>query len=743
MGHSYRTRIKSVKDYLRGGTLGEVASKYNVHRVTLSRWLKWYKEEYKKESKPYNRPWNRTSKEVEEMVAFLKENNPSLTARKAKEILKKKGSYLSKSSIINIWERYNIYKRPVECTFSSLGKSNPESKCAVEYAMSLLKDKRDENTLRDVGKILSDLPSYPFEHKYFLKEIPEKYLSLRRKLDRLNAIFQEIPKPRYLKKIRKIRKKLENKGYLYSSIIAGISEMLALEWMRAPKQELKLYSILEKRKGSLRDPGLNFALTFFAATAHAELLQMKKAKECSKKCRALLRSVPHLLFFELYGFLMTYIGDFKSALQFHKKTLEKVSNKDERKGLSLRIAHNYVEGGNYKEALKIIDGLRIRAEEKVYLFFYNLVSAHLNIGLGKFDNSLSFIQKVLEKAESHQFHNYLYASTLCLASMARALGRKKEAKRALKKYLPLFDKYNANKEALILRFLLEEQREEKSPVGYPHFQVLFLLKKTYESGNIKYYKKALKVAERKGISGFFHRVIVFFPEVISMVIGEGMDPELPQTILNFPVFDKAKPVYRINFLGELIVYQRDEKLKVGISHKDAAFLIHLALKAPEPDLSISLRKIYNNFWKDSKNPSRNLSHLLVRLKNQLHIPSRFLKVSSRGEYPSLINRGIHFTTDYNEYRNLLSQARALNRAKEWKFARREHRNALSLFRGKPFEKMYDNWSEDKRSQIIFSFQDEVLSYVKELKSRGEQEEVERLLRRAEKIVPFSDIIEEL
>ncbi|MCK4233870.1 hypothetical protein KAX75_05545, partial [candidate division WOR-3 bacterium] len=252
------------------------------------------------------------------------------------------------------------------------------------------------------------------------------------------------------------------------------------------------------------------------------------------------------------------------------------------------------------------------------------------------------------------------------------------------------------------------------------------------------YWKALRYAEKKSIMTYFHRYIFFFPEVISNIIKKGRYTGLPKKVIKLPIFNKEIPVYNTKLLGNLIIYKNQKYLGVKLQPKDTAFLIHLAFRAGEPGKEISLKDLYCNFWKNSKRPSRNLSYLLFRIKKVLKIPSHLLEVSSKKDNSVLINKGIHFITDYNEYQESIAQAKALERAGEWGFAKREFHQAFKLFRGEPFKKMYDDWSDDKRLEILFGYETEILSFTKELKKRGRTEEAERLLKQAERIVPLME-----
>ena len=47
-------------------------------------------------------------------------------------------------------------------------------------------------------------------------------------------------------------------------------------------------------------------------------------------------------------------------------------------------------------------------------------------------------------------------------------------------------------------------------------------------------------------------------------------------------------------------------------------------------------------------------------------------------------------------------------------------------------------SDDKRFEILFVYETEILSFAKELRKRGRDEEAEKLLKRAERIVPLME-----
>jgi hypothetical protein len=333
--------------------------------------------------------------------------------------------------------------------------------------------------------------------------------------------------------------------------------------------------------------------------------------------------------------------------------------------------------------------------------------------------------------------NYWDFISVFLAVLYSAQGKKNKGFLLIKRNLSLLRKLGTRKNVLFNEIIIDNPELPEYAGKINQFRLILLLKKASLTKKEKDYRKVLEFARREEILGTFHRFSVLFPEAIQNLLEKGGNTELPKAILKLPVFNKEVPVFHIKFLGELVVYKKQKYLKVKLPPKDSAFLIHLALRAGEPKKRTSLNIIYKNFWRSSKNPSRNLSHLLVRIKKVLKIPTHLLEVSYRKGNPVLINKGIYFTTDYSEFEQILAQAKALHRAGEWNLAKKEYIRAFSLFRGEPFRNMYDFWSEDLRTVILNKLENEVLSFVKELSSSGKKEEVKKLLKKTERIIPLS------
>ncbi|MCK4233593.1 hypothetical protein KAX75_04140, partial [candidate division WOR-3 bacterium] len=705
-------RLKAVEIYIKSGdSLRRVSEKLSIPRLTLTRWVRWYKEggtDNLKRRKPYKRPWNRPSRKIEENVMLLKERDPALTLIKAQKMLETEGIRMSMKGIWGIWKRYALTGRSKKNPYESFGPLTPEIKDSLRRIKEMLKDGR----IKDASEIVNSLPSFPNDP--ILREIPEESLTPRRQLDRLSFFFGEIPFQDYYRKVKKIRKALEKKGLLYSSIFAGIGESFALSWMVTPQKNLKLINLLEEKTEGVRNSTFHFYLSYSKGNIHSRLLHFREAKACLRQCTNLVRFSPAPTFFTALGNFQIFIQDFRKASLYFRKTLEMEIDDNNRKDLLLRIALNQEIAGRYANSMRFLHYAEGNIERVRSIFA--IIRAHCAFGLGDITKSLFLLKSALEESERGQLRNHLHLASLGLSAIQAALGKEKEAKIMLRKYLPLFRKYGMEREVLTNNILLRKNILVNEHIqGFPIFHLLSLL----QDGK---YRKALKCARNKELLGFFHRAIVFFPEPVWQLLESGKDTGLPRSILNLPVFKKDIPVYSVKFLGHLIVYRNQEYLKLNLRPKDTSFLIYIASSREK---SISLDKIYRNFWPHNKKPSRNLAHLLVRIRRALKLPSHYLYIKEDS-----LCFDCYFTTDYGEYQEHIAQAKVLLRAGEWGFAKREYLSAFKLFRGEPFRKMYDDWSDDKRLEILFGYETEVLSFAKKLNSKERTEEAEKLLRRA-------------
>ncbi len=739
MKKNIQLRISAIEDYLEGNTLNSTANKFKIHPVTLCRWVKWYKNS---QTNPYIKPWNRLEKELEEKIMLLKENNPELTLMKAQEILKKQGINLSVNGIHSIWRRYNLTQRPVEDPFSHFTPITPELKSAIMYARALLSQNDDITSLKKIAKILNNLPSYPFNNEDLIAKVPEKYLSLRRKFDQIYNLFLRIPMPVFYRKIKKIRMEMQSQRLHYSAIIAGISEMIALQWMGAPEEELRLNAILRKMKANLRDPIINFQLYFLAAITHSELLNLNQAWYFAKKAQKMLKKKSPPVFFESFGDLLTYLGDYRRAMNYHLKALEGARGNNEVARRTILIGIDFALAGKYSKALKFISKLQ-PAFIEVYKDSYFLCRALISFGFGKLEESLDFTRMALERIKKEHFRKLIFTVACLLATIARAFGKKDESANVLKTYLNVVKKYGLKRGILIMNFLLGNDLIRGRYKALPTINIFNLLKRVKRSVSKTEYKKLLGYAQKYGLLGYLHRCLIFYPEIVFKFLKKGKSFEIPASIMKLPIFNEKTPIYHIQFLGIIHLLRNQEPMKIALTPQEQALLLFIAFHLGEPGMYFNVTALLGNFWQRSVNPTSQLSHLLVRLKKKLMMPSHLIKNKLMYNDRKLVNDGFYITTDYNDFQLHIARAKALERAGEWGFARKEYLRAFELFRGEPFKKNFDEWSLNMRFKILTEFETEAINFAKGCLEHKNKNDARKILQKVLKIIPDSEEAREL
>ncbi len=742
--HNYRMpferKLKAVESYLQSKqSLRKIASEFGVPYKTLWFWVRLYKEGGSVNLIERKSHKKRLSKNMEKEVMYLKEHDPALTIQEARLLLRKKDLHISHTGIWQIWGRYGLSKRPLDDPLSPFGRTTPESEDGIKKARFLL----ETDNHKAAAKIVNSLPSLPEDP--VLKEIPEKFLSPRRRLERLQLEFGEIEFSELTRKARHIGKILERKGYIYSSIFANFLELYALFAIGHTREMLAITFHLSTKINQVKEKTLKFFFYLVQASMFSSLLQMNKALCSMKKCRRLLRHLPYYYYWEEFGTLLTNIGKNQEAQTYFEKALGEQKNLQIIKRLSLSIAiYGYCMSGEYLEGEKMLYRTKDLKDVKRYGTIYSLVNAHVRFGQGNLSDARESYLESLNKAAKEEFLNRIFGASIGLASVARAQNNYPEARISLQKYIPFMEKHQLLYETVIMKSLSGSLRtiSEVAKKRPPLCMLAFLLRAN-QTVRIGDYRKAFNFARKQGLLGLFHRWIVFFPEPVLHLLEKGKPTGLPKAILKFPVFNQKIAVYHVKFLGRFVVFKNQQYLKIRLSPKEKAFLIHVAFESDEPEKFISLNDFYRIFWPRNVKPTSLLLHLLVRLKKKLMLPGHLLGISSKYIEPRLVNHGIYFTTDYTELQTLLAQAKALERAGEWGFAKKEFLRAFNLFRGKPFKKMYDQWSEDMRHRILTQLETEAINFAKSCVEHGNKRDAKKVLEKTLMIIPNSDEIKKI
>lgn len=731
-----QTRVRVVKHYLVNGlSQRKTAEQFNVHYNSVCKWVRLYHEQGEEGLlSTYRRPWNRANPESEEKIALMREHKPGLTVRQAKACLEKEGIKISIKGIWGIWKRYGYagfnQKNMVRYFTDYSWTKEAREKC--ESATRLF----DQGFIDRSAEILNSIAALP--KNGLLPQIPDSLLSIRRRLEKIGLLYGKIPVGSYLEQLRDLYEECHRRNLYYSALIVGIIETMALSWSGEP---LKMLAKVEELKNILKKSGNYHSYLLFApwfklliseGIAYTGLLKIKEASDTARTCRRLLKAkkyaTPHLM--RYLGQLYHQLDDFGEAEYWYLKSIDWLDGEEEKITKSL-LAEIYTVKGEYKRALEVW-----KNEELDHWGSHSKmlrIQSMWALTKGMPYRAISLANEVLASLEKEEAKGSMFGRYYTIASAYCSLGERTRARRTLEKILPFLTKNRLEVVKTIIDILLSQTPTAVDSIPssgqlLPTIRLVLLLK----NGQ---YVKALKYAEMKGIKGWLHRTIFFFPEAVADLLEQGKPTRLPRAMLNLPLFRKEIPVYSVKFLGNLIVYKNQKYLRVKLTPKNTAFLIHLAIAKSR---QIALDRIYKNFWPRSDHPSRNLAHLLVRIRKALRLPSHFLYTKENS-----LCFDCHFITDHGEYLEHLAQAKAFLVAGEWAFARTEYLHAFSLFHAAPFNKMYDDWSEDMRNTILGSLENEAMEFAEACSAYSDREKGIETLQKISKIIPYSGAIKNL
>lgn len=708
--NSFIQRYDCVRHYLNSNdSLRKTAQKFKVHYRSIYQWVKWYQDHgVVRLCMQYKRPWNRTPKGLEKKVVQLKEEMPQLTLNKAQALLKKAGHSLSIKGIWGIWKRYGycgFRKKQMTAQFTQFGASTAEARAALTQAKELCqRDKIEKACI-----LLNEVPFLP--RNEIIAKLPDELLNTRRRVEKLSHLYGTMELQPYLKTTKAMFEQLKRKRFKYSAVRCGIMNVVASSWSIEPRRELTTIRQLKrmlKRKDGCFSPHLSLMRFFILITegiAWIALKDRKKAKRIARECQKLLkqRHIVSPSFFNYLGILYTYLEEYRAAALLVAESYSR-AGEERKKFVAVDMIKEFIRGGDYDQAEKLMKQWRF-IEAWGGMSGELRCRAILSLVRGMPHEAIDYAMQSLSLAQKGELTLYIYHTYFLIASAYGSIGETTRAVEILERLIPYLKKQRLHNDMLLIQTILQspskkERQMLRDPHIFPRFRLMLLLK-------YGYFRKASQLAGEKGMLSYFHRYMFFFPTQISEQTRDLRGINIPDDILQLPVFNSKRSVYTINFLGEVQVLKDQEPLPVVLFPKDTAFLIHCACRIPEPGIKIPLQDIYHNFWPRSAHPSRNLSHMLVRIRKQLRMSKEVLAISHRTGESVLINRGIHFATDYGHLQETLMRIQALKRAGEWRLVEEDYLHMIPLVRGEFFVRMYDVWSEEVRESVLNTIDNEL------------------------------------
>jgi len=717
-------KVKALNDISAGRTGDRVAKKYKIHPVTLKRWLKRYRKngqgDYTVES-AYQRPHNRLPAAVEEKIYLRKEQEPGITLGDTRMKLRIEGVNVCLATIRRVWRDYGFVDNP-------MNRPPDDFMIPIESRQILQKARQAVNrpeALSDAARLLNRMKVCT--DLKLLEKIPDRYLNIRHRLQKLDAMRNIETMPVFYRRARRVRQCLERKKYFYSMLQAGFVEASALSWLEHPEKGLDLIEHLIRVTPGRLNRYLRFRLIYYRGRYLADMLRTREALVCARQCEDLIKSLNQYDLAIKLSQLYSSLGYYHKA----KAVLEKAWIRYRPKVSDAEwISHAVYSAinGEYRSARSMIKKLT-NIDEK-YQPLYYVTRAYCEIGAGHLERAQELNQQAVARARREGFLNILQASTVVQACVYSALGFKREAIKVIKKIMPLLARRKVKRDYYIHAIFIGETRISDKYLSFPPIKLLLNLLKAGQTGRSGDYNDVYRFAESRGLLGIFHRYCLLAPEIVIKLQKKGRPTRLPRPILDLPLFNKNLPNIRLDLLGTINIFREDKPMKVRLRPKDAAFLIHL-LTARNARLDV--QNCLTNFWPRARTPKNNLYHLLRRLRYRLQIPPQYLFVQRDVIY----YKGTTIS-DYNIFQESLALAQTLDRAGEWAYANREYQNAFRLFRGEPFRRLFDPWSDNIRNRILAQVEAAAINYADRCRTNGYIRDGKRILEKTLLIIPGSE-----
>jgi len=551
---SIEQKLKAIKLYhQKGGSLRNQASSLGISYMTLWRWVHEYKingEEVFK--KIYKKSSRRFSNKIEQKIVMFKERNPAMSIANARSLLRMDGLVVSAKGIWSVWHRYGLLYANHLDPLDPFNKPHDETLAGIKNAKSLLY----QGDQKSAAKVLNNLPSMVKDE--ILIQVPEKFLSPRRKLERFYMEGDKMPPPSAMKKAHQIRRLLEKSGYIYSSIFVTFVELYNLHNMGMPHEMFNILKNLKRKIYKIHNRSWRILYYSFMALAFHKRNKYNKYLYFANKCSQLRRIPSYPWHLMTLGSLYTHMDNYMKAFHYYEKGFEMSNNKELHFALDM-VLHGYCRSGDYITARKLLKKVS-ESDELRRSTSFNLSRAYMAFGEGDLNSAERYFLEVLNMSSKYNLSNHLRASLTGLAFVASALNKKNEARAYLERCIPFLQKQGNTQELHQIKLNLALLGGCKLTIirkrmgDYLHF-LLFQAKKRPTLSN---YRKALNYATRHRLLGYFERIVTLAPEPVLHMIEQGKNPGLSVSVLKLPVFNQSKIVYHVKFLGSLTVLKNGQ-----------------------------------------------------------------------------------------------------------------------------------------------------------------------------------------
>lgn len=677
MTYAFHIKLNILEEVLKGEKLSRVARNYGIPERTVRRWVSRYRD------RGIKGLVNDRGDVREKMVWSLKEEKPWLTLREIRNTLKKRRLLMDEKKIWFILKKYELvgFDKKEKSSFLPEKFFNREYEDLFRFAEKCYRKSR----LEECALILNFFPSLPFNT--LLPSIPDKYLNLRRRIDKLEMMFISLPPGEVAQKANKLIKECRRKKLFFQYIRLFLIKSLAYQWIGQPMYVLKSLKEIEKITQGKKLPSfLYFFSKFLEAHAYAFLMKKEKLNKTLYDLMrgSLFKKKPY--FYREMSAVFSSAGNFKKAFHF----LLKIKGMDSYV-YRMHSAVFFAIRGEYDKALEIIEETKNKRRE-LSAFELSILS-RCHFGKGNLLRALEYARECLERSKERERKNLIFISSVVSASIYNLLNEKKEGEEILNSASVYLLRDKNYRDLVIIGLLLDIKEFLKGDyTSHSNARLISMLKKANEKNSYTLYKKAFEFAQNKWIKGYFHLFITFFPELVKIALHKNKNSFIPEKFFYFPQFKNRTDFIKLNFLGKITVFKDNRKILEFFSPSELAILIYLALNS---ETKIRVNQIIEEIWRGQKK-IKSLYQCLWKIRKKLDLRRESLFIRN-GE----IHCSLKFLTDYHIFKDLISKAKSFYYMEEYRTAENLFNKALKLLRGEVFRKIYNPYLDFLRMGVIF------------------------------------------
>ncbi|OPX18102.1 hypothetical protein BXT86_02920 [candidate division WOR-3 bacterium 4484_100] len=708
----------------------QVAQEMGISLSSILKWRRRYNasEDWLEDRRIYGNA-RRVAKKDEEVIIATKERKPCITVNGARRKLKTRGINLSSSTIWRVWTKYGLAGFDARYLTPTLSFRTTKTSLHRLY-QTKVSQLIEKGKLKEAARLVNKLPSFPYPQ--ILLKLPERELNINYQRALLGRYLNYPAK--YCQKAKHLRKLFEAKQKYYSALLCGLHELLGLQWMGRAREGLKLLNHLWKLTKIGRCKYISFILHYYEAIFHLSLMEVKKAKKMVTSLERKWSRVPSPYFLGNLASIFAFLGNYKKVKFYIEQCVRQLSSTNEQDALyRLNLAMCNTISGDFPTAKKLLKNIPITNEQTRIMT--PMIKAMIALFEGNFHNALFYCHQGLQELKKRGIAHYIHSTTFIEAAVYAASNDRLRANEILARYERYLLKHQLNREVELRRILRRKFDGDPEFAQIKFIKLLLMLKKSKGRYLSLYYNRAVQYARRYGLTGYFYLFTLFYPEAIKHRLAKGKNVALPYTMLRFPIFRQDRVSYLIKFLGPLRVYRSGRSLREQLPPKLAALCIYLALAQGR---NLTTEEVCRNLWPRAKNPHHNLSRALIKLRKFLKLSNDQLKIRHRHIFMSE-----YIATDYQEFYLLLARAKAFEGAGEWNFARLEYLRAFNQFKGEPFKKMFDNYSDRIRREVLSRLEKETIYFVQKCLNNRNLITARKVLKKIDKIIPASTEINRL